>query len=129
MTDTKKMTKREVINLMLGESFIQSNETYVEYLTHELELLDRKNSSKGATKVQIENEKVMDTIYNELKAIGRPCTISELMEESEVIKNYTLENGNSLTNQKISALLKKLVDTEKVIKVTEKKKSYFSVSE
>lgn len=128
MTDTKKMTKREVINLMLGESFIQSNETYVEYLTHELELLDRKNSSKGATKVQIENEKVMDTIYNELKAIGRPCTISELMEESEVIKNYTLENGNSLTNQKISALLKKLVDTEKVTKVTEKKKSYFSVN-
>lgn len=128
MTDTKKMTKREVINLMLGESFIQSNETYVEYLTHELELLDRKNSSKGATKVQIENEKVMDTIYNELKTIGRPCTISELMEESEVIKNYTLENGNSLTNQKISALLKKLVDTEKVTKVTEKKKSYFSVN-
>ena len=128
MTDTKKMTKREVINLMLGESFIQSNETYVEYLTHELELLDRKNSSKGATKVQVENEKVMDTIYNELKAIGRPCTISELMEESEVIKNYTLENGNSLTNQKISALLKKLVDTEKVTKVTEKKKSYFSVN-
>ena len=51
------------------------------------------------------------------------------MATSEVVKNYVSENGNHLTNQKISALFKQLVESNKVVKVTDKKKSYFSVSE
>jgi DNA-binding transcriptional regulator GbsR (MarR family) len=34
----------------------------------------------------------------------------------------------TLSNQKISALLKKLVESGKVVKTVEKKKSYFSVA-
>ena len=33
-----------------------------------------------------------------------------------------------LSNQKMSALLKKLVDTEKVVKTTDKKVTYFSIA-
>jgi len=126
MTD-KKMTKREVLNYMLEK--YSSDEIVVSYGTHELELLDKKNSSKGATKVQIENGKVMEVIYNELKALDRAVTVSDLMENSEVIKNYALEDGTPLRNQKISALLKKLVESKKVIRTEDKKKAYFSVAE
>ena len=64
---------------------------------------------------------------NELAKIAKPITITDLMATSEVVKNYVLENGNHLTNQKISALLKQLVDSQVVDKMIDKKKSYFTV--
>jgi len=124
----KKLTKRDVINQMLQEKVIQENEVYRTHLEHELELLDRKNSSKGLSKTQIENEKIANVLVEELKAIGRPCTVSDLMEESEVVKNYKLEDGNPLRNQKISAIFKKLVDKNILTRVEDKKKAYFSVN-
>lgn len=124
----KKLTKRDVINQMLGEGVIQENEIYKNYLEHELELLDRKNSSKGLSKTQIENEKVASVLVEELGKIARPVTISDLMEESTVVKEYRLENGTALTNQKISAIFKKLVDNGSIVKTSEKKKSYFSLA-
>jgi DNA-binding transcriptional regulator GbsR (MarR family) len=50
----------------------------------------------------------------------KPVTISEFqgLSTSEVA---------TLSNQKLSALLKKLVEENKVVKTVEKKKSYFSV--
>ena len=72
-------------------------------------------------------------LVNELAKIAKPITITDLMATSEVVKNYVLENGNHLTNQKISALLNKMADPENanapIVKVTDKKKSYFSVAE
>ena len=44
MAETKKMTKREVINLMLADSNIASNSMYVAYLENELSILERKSS-------------------------------------------------------------------------------------
>lgn len=119
---TKKMFYNEIAEL--GRELDRPD--LVEFANHEIELLERKNSSKGATKTQVENEKVMEIIFNELKALARPVTVSDLMEESETIKNYVLENGDPLRNQKISALLKKLVDSNRVIKSISGKKSYFS---
>ena len=124
----KKLTKRDVINQMLGEGVIQENEIYKNYLEHELELLDRKNSSKGLSKTQVENEKVAKVLVEELGKIARPVTISDLMEESAIVKEYRLENGTALTNQKISAIFKKLVDNGSIVKTSEKKKSYFSLA-
>jgi len=34
-----------------------------------------------------------------------------------------------MSNQKVSALMKKLVDADRVIKTPDKKKSYFSIAE
>ena len=93
----------------------------VAFIDHELELLDKKSSSKAPTKTQQENENIMVTIKNELAQIGRPVTITELQSESEELATYS--------NQKLSALLKKLVDTNQVVKVVDKKKSYFSIAE
>ena len=68
-------------------------------------------------------------LVEELAKIGKPITITDLMNTSEIVKNYTLENGNNLTNQKISAIFKQLVESNKIVKVTDKKKSYFSIGE
>ena len=47
-------------------------------------------------------------------------TISEMQKNSEVLGN--------LSNQKVSALAKKLIEQGSVDKVTEKGKSYFSLA-
>jgi hypothetical protein len=52
------------------------------------------------------------------------------MNESKVIAEYVTENGNKLTNQKISALMKKLVEEDKTVsKMVDKRKTYFFITE
>lgn len=65
----------------------------------------------------------------ELAKVGKPITITDLMNSSEVVKEYRLENGNALSNQKISAIFKQLVESNKIVKVIDKKKSYFSIAD
>lgn len=125
MAETKKMTKKEYFAQI--REVVASNAELVAFVDHEIELLDRKNSSKGQTKTQIENETIARVIVEELAKIEKAVTITELMEQSEVIKNYELANGNHLTNQKISAILKTLVTDNQVIRTSDKKKTYFSV--
>lgn len=122
-----KVTKRDYFEMIKG--ICAEREDIVDFCNHELELLDRKNSKTSATKTQIENKKVAEVLVAELVKLAKPVTITELMKESEVVKNYTLENGNTLSNQKISAIFKQLVDNKTIVKVIDKKKTYFSIAE
>lgn len=122
----KKITKREYFEMIKG--ICGDNQDIVKFCNHEIELLERKSSKGGATKTQTENVKVAEMLIAELAKIAKPVTITDLMNTSDIIKEYKLENGNSLSNQKISAILKQQVDAGKVVKVTDKKKSLFSVA-
>ena len=62
----------------------------------------------------------METIKAELTRIDRSVTITELQKESETLAEYS--------NQKLSAMLKKLVDNGEVTKIVDKKKSFFKVA-
>lgn len=127
MENSKKLTKRDYFTQL--RALVANNEELVIFIDHELELLNKKNSRNAQTKTQAENAKVAEMLIDELAKIGEPVTITDLMTKSEIVKNYVLENGNNLTNQKISAIFKQLVDTNKIVKVTNKKKSYFSVAD
>ena len=113
-----KKKKRE----FFGEirEIVKENTELVEFIDHELELLDKKTSAKS-TKVNTEQVELMDKIVNALNEIGRSVTISELQKENAEMAEYS--------NQKLSAMLKKLVDNGEVTKVVDKKKSYFKVAE
>jgi DNA-binding transcriptional regulator GbsR (MarR family) len=63
----------------------------------------------------------MAKIKTALAEVGKAVTITELQNASATMAEYS--------NQKLSALLKKLVDAGEVVKTTEKKKSYFSLAE
>ena len=113
-----KKTKRE----FFGEirEIVKENTELVEFIDHELELLDKKTSAKS-TKVNTEQVELMEKIVNALNEIGRSVTISELQKENAEMAEYS--------NQKLSAMLKKLVDNKQVTKMIDKKKSYFMVAE
>ena len=122
----KKLTKRDYFTKLRG--IVADNEELVAFIDHELELLSKKNSGGSQTKTQKENEVVAEMLITELEKLNKPVTITDLMASSSTVREYTLENGKTLTNQKISAIFKQLVDSNKIIRVTEKKKSYFSVA-
>ena len=109
------MTKREMFNLIAGIN--ADNAEIVEFCNHEIELLSKKSIKSGATKIQKENIGIQKTLREELRKVGRPVTISEFQELSPY--------ASTLSNQKISAMFRQMND---VVKVTEKKKSYFSLA-
>lgn len=123
----KRLTKKDYFEMIKGVCADRTD--IIDFCNHEIELLSRKNSKSGATKTQKENEIVANMLVEELAKIGKPITITDLMNTSEIVKGYTLENGNNLTNQKISAIFKQLVENNKIVKVVDKKKSYFSIGE
>ena len=123
----KRLTKKDYFEMIKGVCADRAD--IVDFCNHEIELLSRKNSKSGATKTQKENEIVANMLVEELAKIGKPITITDLMNTSEIVKGYILENGNNLTNQKISAIFKQLVESQKIVKVVDKKKSYFSIGE
>lgn len=119
---TTKMTKRDYFNAILAV-LATVEDTDVSGLTafvnHEIELLENKRSSTKPTKTQTENLAVKETIVSVLKEIGKPVTITEMQKFSVDLAEYSC--------QKLSALLKQLVEVDKTVtKVTEKKKTYFS---
>jgi len=128
-TKKKKLIKKDYFERL--REIVIEDEELVAFIDKELELLARKNSkSKSETeKAQKENEKLTEMLLEELRKINKPTTITDLMNVSDVIKECRLENGNVLSNQKISFIFKQLVDTGVLTKVIEKKRSYFSIAE
>lgn len=115
----EKLTKREIINSMLAEESITKNSTYKAFLEHEIELLDKKLERKKPTKAQEANAEIKEIILEALKNMSG--TVTEIQKASP--------NLEGCSNQKISALLKQLVESGKVTKTIDKKKSIFSLAE
>ena len=117
---TNKITKREVIGMMMKEEVVKANPTYVAYLENELALLDKKAQNKKATKTQEQNVGITATILKVLATIGSG-TVTDIQNGNEEL--------STLSNQKVSALVRQLVESGEVVKTTDKKKSIFSLAE
>lgn len=118
----KKMTKKEyfaVLAEVVANSDMENKEGALAFIAHEVELLEKKSAKSGQTKTQKENAEILVKIKAELAEVGKAVTITELQAASAEMAQYS--------NQKLSALLKKLVESGEVVKTTEKKKSYFAV--
>ena len=113
------MTKKEMFAHIATVN--ASDAEIVNFCEHEIELLDARKGSKTPTKTQKLNEGIMDTIEDALVAIDKPVTVTELIASDEGLKN--------LTNQKVSALLRKMVEANRVFKTIEGKKALFAVAE
>lgn len=119
----KEMTKKEKFEL--AKKLLADNEMLVEFFNHEIELLDKKKSNGNAKA----NEKMageVELVYNALVEVNRAVTPSELIADTDLSKIANPDTGR-VTPQKVSALLKKLVESGRVEKYTDKKKTYFRV--
>ena len=114
-----KITKKEVIGMMMNEEVIKANPTYVAYLENELALLNKKAQNKKATKTQEQNIGIKATILKVLATIGSG-TVTDIQNGNEEL--------SALSNQKVSALVRQLVESGEVVKTVDKKKSIFSLT-
>ena len=118
MTTTKKLTKRDYFTAILSKyPLTDAEKAFVE---HELELLEKKNSSeKKPTAQQTANEGIKQAILSGMTP-NRLYTITELQKE--------IPECAEMSNQKVSALVRQLKDSGAIIKTEEKRKSYFSLA-
>ena len=118
-----KMTKKDwfaVIREMFDAVDREDKAEMLAFIDHEVELLSKKKSSTNSKKDK-ELEELCIKVELALAEFDRPVTITEFMKEST-------HEVATLSNQKLSALLKKCVEVRKTVdKTTEKKKSYFTL--
>ena len=113
------MTKREMFNEILA--VVADNAEMVEFINHEIELLNRKSSAvRKPTKNQLENECFKADIVDYLKDADAPKTIKELQT--------AIPSLADLTNQRITHMLTDLVKAETLTKNYVKKTPYYSVA-
>lgn len=115
------MTKREMFVAIANVAEVAANEEMMTFINHEIDLLDaRKNSkSKGMTKTQKANEEVKAVIADVLAQAEEKMTVTEMLADERLA---------GFTNQKISALLRQMVEANKVVKTIEGKKAYFEAA-
>ena len=121
---TKKITKKEmfaVIAETINAVEVENKAEMLNFIAHEIELLEKKSSKSGQTKTQKENELLKAELLTALGEMDKPVTISEFQSLS------TAEVA-TLSNQKLSALLNQMAKAETVVKTVVKKKSYFAVA-
>ena len=97
---------------------IKSNELYSEFIAYQIELLDRKATSRGSTK-NTENAKLAENLYKMLLDSNAETTIAQILQTSE----FSVQKG--FTSPKIVALLKILVNDGRVEKQTVKRINYY----
>lgn len=118
----KKITKKENFEKIISILAELGHEDLVEVMKHEIELIEKKANSGKKTKTQEANEDIKTLILAELERIGEPVTITELINQSEEVSKATAGS-----NQKVSALMTQLKNTNQVVREQNGKKATFRV--
>lgn len=118
----KKVTKRDYfagVRAIVEASTAANKDELIAFIDREVELLNKRNASRTGkpTKKQTENEALVEHIYDVLVDLKEAATINAIQDADETLSD--------LSGQKVSALLKKLVDAGRVVKSYEKKKAYY----
>ena len=122
MEKTTKMTKATAWGIVKGiveKSNHPQTAELVAKIDNELELLSKKNSAdKKPTAQQTANEGIKTAIVEGMEP-NRLYTITEIIKE--------IPECADMTNQRVSALVRQLVDAGKVKRTEDKRKAYFSL--
>ena len=116
------MIKREIFERLINiveEVKPHDEMVLIEALRHEIELLDKKKNRK--TKVQKENEGLIEIVYGAIADMETPATATAIYEKIRDVDGITSFN-------KVSALITQLKKEGRVIRVEDKKRAYFSVN-
>ena len=117
-TTEKKITKRD--RFMEIRTILEDCERndLIEFIDHEVELLNNKRASKRPTPNQERNKELTELLMSALSET--PVTIATLCE--------TIPEFNGFTPQKVSGLLRPLIDADIVVKTMLGKKAHFSLA-
>lgn len=110
-----------------AQMFAQIMDTYPltdaekEFIQHEMDLLAKKNSAeKKPTAQQVANDGIKSAIVDGMES-AKAYTITDIIK--------SVPECAELTNQRVSALMRQLVDAKIVIRTEDKRKAYFTLAD
>lgn len=114
-----KATKKEMWTIVLG--LVADNKDLSNFVNKEIETLSKKKESKKVAEKKAANDILQCVIVKFFEQDNTPRTVTELIRLIPAL--------NDLTNQKVSAQIKQLVDLEILNKHIDKRISKFNLAE
>ena len=117
MANSTKKTQKELFNEILNGYGLSAE--HKAFLESRVAQLEKKSASKSdkPTATQKANAELKDKILAEMEA-DKAYTISDMLK--------ALPSCAELSNQKVSAVMKQMVESYRVIRTEDKRKAYFT---
>ena len=125
---TQKMMFEAVIAMAKGEETAIPNAKMIECAEKKLTQLENKSgktSAKRTEEVDTFLDLIRDVLAESADVKGMQCGA---IAKDERIAEFAWADGKETSSQRVSAMLKKLVDCGDVVKVTDKKVTYFRLA-
>ena len=121
-SSSAKLTKAQKFAMIADIPEVKNNPMLAEFIAHEVELLAKKNSAdKKPTAQQEANATIKADILALMEANPKQIfTVSELLKK---VPNLP----DTMTNQRMSALVRQMVDAGQVKRTEDKRKAFFSL--
>ena len=116
----KKLTKRQLFAMVeqVFKSVESENKTLMlEFLSHEMELLEKKATSKKETETQKQNAVLKGVVTEVLLVADKGLTVTEVIKADARLAD--------LSNQKVTRLLKQMVESGDAKRIEDGKKATF----
>ena len=121
-TTDRKPTKRDRYNELLGIPAVAANDELVEFINHELELLDKKNTAeRKPTAKQVANEGYKQNILNWMEP-------DRLYLAAEIAKGVPEIVADGVTAGTVTALLTQLYKAGSLTRTEDKRKNYYALA-
>lgn len=125
---TQKMMFEAVIAMANGEETAIPKAKIIEFAEKKLTQLENKSG-----KVSAKRTEEVDTFLDLIRDVLAECADVKGMQCGAIAKDsriaeFSWADGKETSSQRVSAMLKKLVDCGDVVKVTDKKVTYFHLA-
>lgn len=127
MMKEKKITQKDALNYVLENCTIP--EEIAEKLNAMLAQIEKKSASgKATTPTQKANAEFSKAIVEELTANpNKIYTITDIIKSVDILADFRDDKGNPISNQRVSAIVSKLVNDGTVKRIMEKRMRYFQI--
>ena len=119
-SSSARLTKAQKFAILADLPAVKADPMLSEFIAHEVELLAKKNSADKKPTAQQEANAVIKTAVLEVLGDGKLRTVSDLLKEVPGLPD-------TMTNQRMSALVRQMVDAGQVKRTADKRKAYFSI--
>ena len=125
---TQKQMFEEIIKMASGEPTTIPMDKVIEFAEKKLVQLDNKSgkvSAKRTEEVDTFLDLIRDVLSESSNVLGMQC--GAIAKDSRITE-FAWADGKDTSPQRVSSMLKKLVDCGDVVKTTDKKVTYFRLA-
>jgi hypothetical protein len=121
-TSNRKPTKRDRFNALLAIPAVAENADLVDFINHEIELLDKKNTAeRKPTAKQVENAGFKSDILAWMEPDAKYLS-------ADVAKGVPSIVAAGISGNRVTAMLTQLVNDGSLIRTEDKRKSFYSLA-